>query len=284
MGAWLVEGYHPGVEDDAVYLSAIQRRLHPALYPHDSRFFTLQMQASVFDRMMAGWMRLTHMSVPLAELLGQFLAGFFLLWGCLAIAHRCFPGNAGRWAGVGLVGVLFTLPVAGTALYIFDQYLHPRAIASALILWAVVAVLDRRGALAGFLLAMAVVMHPIMGVLGVSYCVILWVASLRTNQLAKKPVMAAAIFGFVPSWIFEGPTPAWKAALNTRTYYFLGRWTWYEWLGAIAPIFILWLMARWARRADRLVIAVLAGSGAFYAAFQFAVACVVLLTPALVRL
>ena len=283
-GALFVEGYHPGVEDDAVYLSAIQRRLNPALYPHDYRWFTLQMQATVFDRMMAGWVRLTHMPVPVSELLGQFLAGFFLLWGCLAIARRCFPGDAGRWAGVGLVGVLFTLPVAGTALYIFDQYLHPRAIATALILWAVLAVLDRRGWRAGILLALAVVMHPIMGVLGVSYCVILWIGGLRMKKLAPKPVMAAAAFGLAPSWIFEGPSAAWKTALNTRTYYFLGQWTWYEWLGVIAPIFILWMMARWARRVERPEMALLAGCGAFYAVFQLAVACVVLLTPGLVRL
>ncbi|MGA8529812.1 MAG: hypothetical protein WB622_08860 [Acidobacteriaceae bacterium] len=282
-GALLVEGYHPGVEDDAVYLSAIQRRLHPALYPHDFAFFTRQMQASVFDRMMARWVQLTHMPIPISELLGQVLAAFFLLWGCLAIARRCFPDEAGRWAGVGLVGVVFTLPVAGTALYIFDQYLHPRAIATALILWAVVAVLERRGLLAGVLLAVAVVMHPLMGVLGVSYCVILWIGGLKIERGVQKPVMAA-LFGFAPSWIFEGPTPAWKAALNTRTYYFLGRWTWYEWLGVIAPIFILWVMARWARRADRPTLALLAGCGAFYSVFQLAVACVVLLTPGLVRL
>jgi hypothetical protein len=279
-----VEGYHPGVEDDAVYLSAIERRLHPELFPRDFRFFTLQMQASVFDRMMASWVHLTHMPVPVAELLGQFLAAFFLLWGCLAIARRCFSDEAGRWAGVGLVGVLFTLPVAGTALYIFDQYLHPRDIASALVLWAVVAVLDRQKLRAALLLGMAVVMHPIMGVLGVSYCAILWIADLRMRRPVERPAMAAALVGFLPSWIFEGPTPAWKAALNTRTYYFLGRWTWYEWLGAIAPIFILWAIARWARRADRRMLALLAGAGAFYAVFQLAVACIVLLTPGLVRL
>jgi hypothetical protein len=284
VAALTVEGYHPGVEDDAVYLSAIERRLHPGLYPHDFRFFTLQMQASLFDRMMADWVRLTHLSVPVSELLGQFLAAFFLLWGCLAIARRCFPDEAGRWAGVGLVGALFTLPVAGTALYIFDQYLHPRDIASALVLWAVVAVLDRRGMRAVVLLAVAVVMHPIMGVLGVSYCAILWIGDLRMNRRVEKPVMAAALFGIAPSWIFEGPTPAWKAALNTRTYYFLGRWTWYEWLGVIAPIFILWVMARWARRAERPALALLAGCGALFAVFQLAVACVVLLTPGLVRL
>ncbi|HEX3659841.1 MAG TPA: hypothetical protein VHU89_00310 [Acidobacteriaceae bacterium] len=284
VAALTVEGYHPGVEDDAVYLSAIERRLHPGLYPHDFRFFTLQMQASLFDRMMAAWVRLTHIPVPVSELLGQFLAAFFLLWGCLAIARRCFPDEAGPWAGVGLVGVLFTLPVAGTALYIFDQYLHPRALAAALILWAVVAILDRRRLRAGVLLLLAVVMHPLMGVLGVSYCAILWIASLRVERRVEKPTMAAALFGFAPSWIFEGPTPAWKAALNTRTYYFLGRWTWYEWLGVVAPIFILWVMARWARRADRPVMAVLAGAGAVYAVFQLGVACVVLLTPGLVRL
>lgn len=282
--ALLVEGYHPGVEDDAVYLSAIERRLHPGLYPRDFRFFTLQMQASVFDRMMAGWVRLTHMPVPVAELLGQFLAAFFLLWGCLAIARRCFASETARWAAVGLVGALFTLPVAGTALYIFDQYLHPRDIAAALVVWAVVAVLDRRGVRTWALLAVAVVMHPIMGVLGVSYCVILWIGGVRIGRLGKKPVMATALFGIVPSWIFEGPSPAWEAALNTRTYYFLGRWTWYEWLGAIGPVVILWVMARWARRVDRPVLALVAECGAFYAVFQLAVACVVLLTPGLVRL
>lgn len=272
------------MEDDAVYLSAIQRRLDPALYPHDYRFFTLQMQASIFDRMMAAWVRLSHIPLSVSELLGQFVVAFFLLWGCLTIARRCFPGEAARWAGVGLVGVLFTLPVAGTALYIFDQYLHPRAIAAALILWAVVAILERRGLLATVLLVAAVVMHPIMGILGVSYCVILWIGVLNTRRLTARPVLAAGFFGLAPSWIFEGPSAAWKTALTTRTYYFLGRWTWYEWLGVVAPIFILWMMARWARRAERPEMALLAGCGAVYATFQLAVACVVLLTPGLVRL
>ena len=154
-GSLLVEGYHPGVEDDVVYLSAIQRRLHPALYPYDSQWFTREMQASIFDRLVALWVRVTHIPVPVTELLGQWAAAFLLLWGCLALARRCFPTRAGQWAGVALVGVLFTLPVAGTALYIFDQYLHPRAIATALILWAILQVLDRRVVLAGLFLVPA---------------------------------------------------------------------------------------------------------------------------------
>lgn len=242
------------------------------------------MQASVFDRLMAGWVSITHIPVPLSEMLGQCLTAFLLLWGCWALARRCFSTAAGQWAGVALVGVLFTLPVAGTALYIFDQYLHPRAIATALILWAVLLVLDRRFVPACLLLVVAVVMHPIMGVFGVSYCTMLWIAGARTRSALDQPHPAAMAFGIAPVWIFEGPSAAWRQALDTRDYYFIGRWTWYEWLGAIAPIFILWAMARYARRANRSTLARLAGSGAFFAAFQLVAACVVLLTPALIRL
>ena len=284
VGALLLEGYHPGVEDDAVYLSAIERRLHPALYPHDFRLFTLQMQASVFDRLIAVLVRATHIPVSGIELLGQCLTAFFLLWACLRLAQRCFSTAAGQWAAVTLIGALFTLPVAGTALYIVDQYLHPRAIATALVLWAILAVLDRRTVLAAVLLALGVVMHPLMGVLGVSYCVVLWIAGLRSHKTRVQPAPVLAAFGAAPLWIFEGPSPAWRQALNTRDYYFIGRWTWYEWLGALAPILILWAIARYARRAKRPTMALLSGAAAFYATFQLAVACIVLLTPGLVRL
>jgi hypothetical protein len=280
----LVEGYHPGVEDDAVYLSAIERRLNPALYPHDSRFFTLQMQATVFDRAMAAWVRATHMPVAWSELLGQCLAAILLLWGCQRIARRCFPGAAGQWAGVALVGVLFSMPVAGTALYIFDQYLHPRAIATALILAAVVAVLERRVVQGSVLLLGAAVLHPIMAAFGVSYCAILAIADWRRQRGAQPSRAGALAAGAAPLWIFEGPSPAWRQALATRDYYFIGRWSWYEWLGAIAPIFILWAIAHWARRADRPVMKRLAGCTAVFATFQLMVAGVILLTPALVRL
>ncbi len=282
--ALLVEGYHPGVEDDAVYLSAIQRRLHPSFYPRDFRLFTMQMQASVFDRLIAAWVRFTHIPVSVSEMLGQCLAAFFLLWACWALARRCFSTSAGQWAGVALVGVLFTLPVAGTALYIFDQYLHPRAIATALILWAILLILDRRIVLGCTLLVAAVVVHPIMGVFGLSYCAMLWIDGMRTRRFAEEPIATAVAMGIVPVWIFEGSSGAWKQALNTRDYYFIGRWTWYEWLGAIAPIFILWAIARYARRADRPAMARLAECAAFFAAFQLAAACAVLLTPAFIRL
>ena len=55
--SFLTMGYHPGLEDDHVYLSAIQKDLHPALYPFDAKFFRVQLQATVFDKLMAGFVR-----------------------------------------------------------------------------------------------------------------------------------------------------------------------------------------------------------------------------------
>lgn len=287
----VVAGYHPGVEDDAVYLSAIQHRLDPALYPHDAPFFALQMQASIFDDLMADLVRLIHLPVSVLELAGQCLTAFFFLWGCLAIARRCFPTAAGQWAAVSLVGVLFTLPVSGTALFIFDPYLHPRAISTVLILGGILAVLERRPVLVSVLMAAAVVMHPIMGVLGGSFCAILWflgpwlAEGHFLRQRERSAVTAAgAAFAILPVWIFEKPSSAWMQALNTRNYYFLARWTWYEWIGVFAPILILWAMARHARRIGRTTMATLAACTAFFAVFQLIVAFAVLLPPGLIRL
>jgi len=68
---FLVMGYHPGFEDDGVYLTAVKAELNPALFPHDADFFRLQMQASVFDGAMAHFVRWTGIPVAWAELLWQ---------------------------------------------------------------------------------------------------------------------------------------------------------------------------------------------------------------------
>ena len=51
--AILVQGYHPALEDDAYYLSAIKHNLNPALFPHDADFFQVLFQATAFDKFIA---------------------------------------------------------------------------------------------------------------------------------------------------------------------------------------------------------------------------------------
>ncbi|MGD0580785.1 MAG: hypothetical protein ABSC08_17890, partial [Bryobacteraceae bacterium] len=169
----MIAGYHPGCEDDGVYLTAIKHDLAPALYPHDADFFALQLQATVFDGAIAALIRLSHLPAGIVILALHALTIFFLLWGCLRIARACFPEPCAHWSGVALVAVLLTLPVAGTALYLVDQNLHPRAMATATMLAAIMAVFNRRWLLAGALLLLALALHPMMGLYGVSACLFL---------------------------------------------------------------------------------------------------------------
>ena len=95
-----------------------------------------------------------------------------------------------------------------------------------------------------------------MAVFGISFCFFLALAlndrfylslhSHLSRVLNSTNSLAAAL---PLGWIFEPPTPTWRRALETRTYYFLYQWTWYEWLGALAPLFLFWLLFRYALNA-----------------------------------
>jgi hypothetical protein len=47
---------------------------------------------------------------------------------------------------------------------------------------------------------------------------------------------------------FGRPSAAYQEAVKLHSYFSLQSWTWYEWLGAIGPIAILWWLTRLARR------------------------------------
>ncbi|HEX8811711.1 MAG TPA: glycosyltransferase family 39 protein, partial [Terracidiphilus sp.] len=217
--AVLLMGYHPGLEDDAFYLAAIKRNLNPALFPHDSEFFRLQFQATIFDKLIALSVRLTHLPLAWAALLWQFAGIFLLLHGCWRISRRCFADVAAQWAAVTTVAVLLTLPVSGIAMTLADQYLHPRTLATAAILAAIVAVLDRRLWLAGLLLAIAFSVHAIMACFGISFCMfLLWNRrETEARHSSSAPLAAAALLPL--GWIFEPASDAWRQAAATRSFY-----------------------------------------------------------------
>jgi hypothetical protein len=72
--------------------------------------------------------------------------------------------------------------------------------------------------------------------------------------------------------------------LSTRTYYFLSRWAWYEWLGALAPLLLFWLLWRIASKRGETKLARLSLAIFAYGLFQQIVALAVLDIPSLVRL
>lgn len=275
--AFLIMGYHPGLEDDVYYLAAIKKNLNPALFPYDSDFVTVQFHATIFDKLIALSARLTHLPLAWVVLLWQLAAIFFILHACWRIARRSFPDPPAHWAAVTMIAALLTLPVAGSAINLADQYLHPRALATAAILAAVVAILDsrthaRRTWLAVLLLALAFVTHAIMAAFGISFCAFLWWNLRPTKATTTNPVHSASVFPLCPlwcqpfsaaklaaslaavtlplSWIFEPANHAWRKAASTRDFYFLSRWEWYEWLGVFAPLALLFAYQRFLLRRD----------------------------------
>ena len=289
---FLVMGYHPGAEDDAIYLSSVKADLNPSLYPHDAAFFQLQMRTSVFDTWMAYFVRCSHLPLAWAELLWQCLSILLILWASWSIVCRLFQETAARWGAVAMLAAMFTLPVAGTALFILDQYLHPRGLATALLLFAVARVLAGKGWQAAALAALAFVLHPLMAAFGISFCCLLTFttheplpAQLRTLRLRLIPQGASPVVALIPfAWALDPPSPTWVKAMQTRHWLRIYQWTWYEWLGAIAPLLLFWLLARVARKHKEVRLARFATAVFLYGALQQAVALLLLSPPAPVAL
>ena len=161
---------------------------------------------------------------------------------------------------------------------------HPRNVSTAIILLAVSRILEKKMWQAVPLLMLSFVLHPIMASLGISFCCFLaismldpvhvWLRSLRDSLASTVPL----------GWIFESPTPIWHKALQTRTYFFLYRWTWYEWLGALAPLALFCLLWRIALKRGNTVLARFGLAIFAYGIFQFGVALIIQETPAFVRL
>lgn len=283
--AFSVMGYHPGAEDDAIYLAAVKARLHPALFPHDAAFFQMQLRTSVFDTWMAWFVRGTGMPLACAELLVQAISILLLVWASWQILRLLFKEAEAQWTGVALLAAMLTIPVAGTALYIMDQYLHPRNPATALILLAVWRILTRKHWQALPLLALAFLLHPMMAAFGISFCCVLaltemgawnkWLTSPHAPGTATAGVSStAAVIPFL--WIFKPPTHSWLEALHSRHWFSIYQWTWYEWLGAIAPLVLFGLAARLAARQNQTTLARFLAAVLIYGAFQQAVAMAIL--------
>jgi hypothetical protein len=90
-----VMGYHPGLEDDGVYLTAVKSNLNPALYPHDAEVLPLQIAGNFFDKWVAGFVRWTGIPVATPNFCFQFASIALIVFGCWAIARRLFPEAAG---------------------------------------------------------------------------------------------------------------------------------------------------------------------------------------------
>ena len=241
--ALLVHGYHPYAEDAEIYLPGIEKKLDPGLFPANTQFFQSHANATWFPKVVATSIRITHLPFDTAIFCWHGLSIFLFLWALWELSGRCFSDRRARWAGVCLVGALFTLPVAGTALYIIDQYFNPRNLTASLGLFCLVKVIDRKYLQALLLLIITGGLHPLMMVFvfGTSFLF------LAFDQLDRWP-HAAAAFAFPFGLTLDPPPASYHQVAQSHRYHYLLRWEWYEWLGALAPIVILGWFSCIARR------------------------------------
>ncbi len=248
IAAIAVHGYHPAVEDAEIYLPAIKKALNPSLYPHNDVFFMSHARMTMFPRLIAASVRVSHLPLDWALLLWQGLSIFLLLLACWHLGRLAFREPLARWGGVALTACLLTLPVGGTALYVMDQYINPRSLSTPAALFIIINVVERRFVRALLWLLFTAAIHPLMVVFGATYALFYLVLSYSKVRVKSAEPAVIEVAGLIPFGLFPPATEAYRQALNSRPYFFLLRWQWYEWLGIFGP---LALFAWWRSIARR---------------------------------
>jgi hypothetical protein len=253
--ALLIHGYHPYSEDAEIYLPGVLKILNPRLFPANAQFFGEHAGHSLYPNLMAFSVRASHLPLVWVMFLWELLSIFMMLAASLRLASAFFgPGQApnlpakasansayARWGALALMSALLTLPLAGTNLYILDQFTNPRNLAAFSVLFAVSEVLQRKYGRAALWLAFGAAMHPFMAGFGILFCG--WL--LLIDQIHPRLLGFAAA---LPFGITLAPPPSayHRVAWLQRSHYVL-RWEWYEWLGVIAPVLLFWWLGKFAR-------------------------------------
>src|SRR5262245_46787019 len=248
--ALAVHGFHYGIEDEAIYLPAIKKYLDPSLYPFDSVFFVPQNNLTLLPVLVGSLAQVTFLPVHWTVFIAHLLSLFLVLAACWRLSRKCFDDPKAQWAAVMMVAALLTLPVAGTALYIMDQHLHPRSLATAAILWSLSELLERRYHRAGTGLLVASLIHPIMGGLGVAFAVfLLWPSGKQLLVFCLAPLLLLLL-----PFDLKAPSAAWHEAALVSSQMYLLRWEWYEWIGIFAPLALLIWFGYLGRRSGLKVL------------------------------
>jgi hypothetical protein len=247
-GALLVEGYHPFAEDAEIYLPGVEKILHPELFPLGREFFLAHARLTLFPNAVALFLRLTHLPLETGLCLWHLASIYLLLLACWELSGVFRWTARARWGGVCLVAALLAIPVAGTALYIMDQYLNPRNLAAFAGIFMVARTLERKFVRAFLWLGFAAGMHPMMWVFPFSFCLLFvvldrWEADRKNGKTAG---LASLLWLGIP--LAQVSSPAYHEAARRHSYHYIQNWAWYELLGIVAPLVLFWWFGRMARR------------------------------------
>lgn len=245
-----VHGYHPYAEDAEIYLPGVERILNHSLFPVGQEFFQSHASMTLFPNLLALSIRITHLPFEVGLLVWHLASIFLLLLGCWQLSGLCFPCARARFGSVALVAALLSIPVAGTALYIMDQYLNPRNLAAFAVIFAVVCTLESKYIRTLLWLVFAASMHPLMWTYAFSFCALLILMKRYDARVWPMPktVHAEAVgAALLPAIPLTQSSPAYHEAAKLHAYHYIQRWAWYELVGLVAPIALFYWFASIAR-------------------------------------
>jgi hypothetical protein len=245
--ALVIHGYHLGVEDAEIYVPTAKKLLDPSLYPYATEFFLSHGHLSLYGPLLAWTSKLTHLPIDWAILFWYIATLFATLASAWLVLSACFSSTRARWSAITIFTAVLAMPATNTGLLLMDPYLTARSFSTPLTLLALAGILEKKYVLAGAAILVTGAFHPQMVVYLIFLALVMWAGERSKTRVEEGvPVMASAIGMFPTGFNLSPATGPYREALYSRDYFFLYNWTWYHWMGMIAPLAILaWF---WRRR------------------------------------
>jgi hypothetical protein len=236
--ALLIQGYHPFVDDAAIYLAGIEKVIHPTLFPMHAEYVLPHLKHSLFSVALGWLVRGLHIPLRYTLFVSYVASLWLMLYSCWRLTSQLFSTTRGRWGAMLLITATLTLPVAGTAIFILDPYLTARSFSTPLTLFAIAYALQRRMLAATLCLLAACILHPLMGAYAVGYVIALALVRARRWRSLAAASIGVMVVGLVASHsgTFLGASPAYRVAAVSRDYFFLNKWEWFEIFGLFPPL------------------------------------------------
>lgn len=251
-------GYRYGAADQAFYIPAILEHQDPSLFPRDRSLIDPQSRLTLFDDAAAWVVRVTGIGLP-AIFFIAYLAGLALLVGAYAALGALVFRSPWSVAALGLA-LTFRHRISKTGVNTLEGYLHPRMLAFAIGVWAIVCFLRKQTVGAIALVAIAVLFHPTTAAW---FAVFLGVALVASEPSFRRPALVGAGAGALAIlWLlFRGSLgesftfmdDRWIAAFAGKDYVFPSGWPLSAWVtNGAYPIALLTIYG-WRRRLGLLL-------------------------------
>lgn len=240
--ALAIHGYHLGVEDGEIYVPAAKKLLHPDLYPFGTEFFLSHGHLSLFSPILAWTSKLTRVPMDWTLFAWYVVSLAAMLASCWLMVRVCFASPRARWCAMLTTTAVLTMPATNTALLLMDPYLTARSFSTPLTLFALASFLECRLLRAGVAMLLIAAIHPQMCAYLLFLGGVIWLVERRSGKASERvPVMASVAAALPTGFRLAPATGAYREALFSRDYFFLYNWTWYHWIGLLAPLaFLTW--------------------------------------------